>query len=275
MPCATICATAIASSPSGGNADSPSPGRSGTSKRYVRDSTSILCAQCRHDPAPPWNSTSTGPLAPRPPHHRSVAARRFRSFGGPFEPVQKCRRLQFDPIVHPVSIYGYSWKARDAAATSSRPGPTLRNTRNHDDCLHRRHPPAMAQRRARPGGARSAAARRDPAGRHPVRPAARRPGGAAAGSRHRRALDLRQPRQRRRPRDVGQPGRARPQSAHQHKAHCTRRVVEIAGVRIAGLGGTFRPRIWEPPESAARASPRATAGGSGAHSAGARSTSPR
>ena len=26
------------------------------------------------------------------------------------------------------------------------------------------------------------------------------------------------------------------------------RVVEIAGVRIAGLGGTFRPRIWEPPE---------------------------
>jgi predicted phosphodiesterase len=26
------------------------------------------------------------------------------------------------------------------------------------------------------------------------------------------------------------------------------RVVEIAGIRIAGLGGTFRPRIWEPPE---------------------------
>lgn len=26
------------------------------------------------------------------------------------------------------------------------------------------------------------------------------------------------------------------------------RVVEVAGVRIAGLGGTFRPRIWEPPE---------------------------
>ena len=26
------------------------------------------------------------------------------------------------------------------------------------------------------------------------------------------------------------------------------RVVEIAGLRIAGLGGTFRPRIWEPPE---------------------------
>jgi predicted phosphodiesterase len=26
------------------------------------------------------------------------------------------------------------------------------------------------------------------------------------------------------------------------------KVVEIAGVRIAGLGGTFRPRIWEPPE---------------------------
>jgi len=25
------------------------------------------------------------------------------------------------------------------------------------------------------------------------------------------------------------------------------RVVEIAGIRIAGLGGTFRPRIWEPP----------------------------
>jgi predicted phosphodiesterase len=25
------------------------------------------------------------------------------------------------------------------------------------------------------------------------------------------------------------------------------RVVEIGGVRIAGLGGTFRPRIWEPP----------------------------
>jgi predicted phosphodiesterase len=28
--------------------------------------------------------------------------------------------------------------------------------------------------------------------------------------------------------------------------HC--KVAEIAGVRIAGLGGTFRPRIWEPPE---------------------------
>jgi len=27
------------------------------------------------------------------------------------------------------------------------------------------------------------------------------------------------------------------------------RVVEIAGVRIAGLGGTFRPRIWEPPDA--------------------------
>lgn len=27
------------------------------------------------------------------------------------------------------------------------------------------------------------------------------------------------------------------------------RVVEIAGLRIAGLGGTFRPRIWEPPEA--------------------------
>jgi predicted phosphodiesterase len=26
------------------------------------------------------------------------------------------------------------------------------------------------------------------------------------------------------------------------------RVVEIAGVHIAGLGGTFRPRIWEPPD---------------------------
>ena len=26
------------------------------------------------------------------------------------------------------------------------------------------------------------------------------------------------------------------------------RVVEVAGVRVAGLGGTFRPRIWEPPE---------------------------
>jgi len=26
------------------------------------------------------------------------------------------------------------------------------------------------------------------------------------------------------------------------------RVIEIGGVRIAGLGGTFRPRIWEPPE---------------------------
>ena len=26
-------------------------------------------------------------------------------------------------------------------------------------------------------------------------------------------------------------------------------VAEIAGLRIAGLGGTFRPRIWEPPES--------------------------
>ena len=27
------------------------------------------------------------------------------------------------------------------------------------------------------------------------------------------------------------------------------RVVEIAGLRIAGLGGTFRPRIWQAPES--------------------------
>jgi predicted phosphodiesterase len=26
------------------------------------------------------------------------------------------------------------------------------------------------------------------------------------------------------------------------------KVVEIAGVRIAGLGGTFRPRIWDPPD---------------------------
>ncbi|MDE2007839.1 MAG: metallophosphoesterase [Rhodospirillales bacterium] len=26
------------------------------------------------------------------------------------------------------------------------------------------------------------------------------------------------------------------------------RVAEIAGLRVAGLGGTFRPRIWEPPE---------------------------
>ncbi|MDQ2801403.1 MAG: metallophosphoesterase [Pseudomonadota bacterium] len=26
------------------------------------------------------------------------------------------------------------------------------------------------------------------------------------------------------------------------------RVVDVAGTRIAGLGGTFRPRIWEPPE---------------------------
>ncbi len=26
------------------------------------------------------------------------------------------------------------------------------------------------------------------------------------------------------------------------------KVVEIGGLRIAGLGGTFRPRIWEPPE---------------------------
>jgi predicted phosphodiesterase len=26
------------------------------------------------------------------------------------------------------------------------------------------------------------------------------------------------------------------------------RVVEIDGIRIAGLGGTFRPRIWEPPD---------------------------
>jgi predicted phosphodiesterase len=26
------------------------------------------------------------------------------------------------------------------------------------------------------------------------------------------------------------------------------RIIEIAGIRIAGLGGTFRPRIWEPPD---------------------------
>ena len=38
------------------------------------------------------------------------------------------------------------------------------------------------------------------------------------------------------------------------------KVVEIAGVRIAGLGGTFRPRIWEPPEPP-RVSRRASAAG--------------
>ena len=160
MPCATIFATAIASSPSGGKADSPSPGRSGTSNRY--------CSRQHVDvvrPVPPRSRAAVEQhqhrsLAPRPPHHRSVAARRFRSPRGPFEPVQKCCRLQFDPIVHPVSICGYSWKARDAAATSSRSGHSIRNARNHDDRLHRRHPPAMAQRRARPGIARSAAAGR-------------------------------------------------------------------------------------------------------------------
>ena len=26
------------------------------------------------------------------------------------------------------------------------------------------------------------------------------------------------------------------------------KVVEIAGLRVAGLGGTFRPRVWEPPD---------------------------
>jgi len=26
------------------------------------------------------------------------------------------------------------------------------------------------------------------------------------------------------------------------------RVLEIGGIRVAGLGGTFRPRVWEPPE---------------------------
>src|SRR5580704_4300913 len=26
------------------------------------------------------------------------------------------------------------------------------------------------------------------------------------------------------------------------------RVIELDGVRIAGLGGTFRPRIWDPPD---------------------------
>lgn len=26
------------------------------------------------------------------------------------------------------------------------------------------------------------------------------------------------------------------------------KVVEIAGLRVAGLGGTFRPRIWQPPD---------------------------
>ncbi|MGH7211377.1 MAG: metallophosphoesterase family protein, partial [Acetobacteraceae bacterium] len=26
------------------------------------------------------------------------------------------------------------------------------------------------------------------------------------------------------------------------------RVAEIGGIRVAGLGGTFRPRVWEPPE---------------------------
>ena len=234
----------------------------------------MLCAQCRHDPAPPWNSTSTGPsphdrhtIVPSP-HGVSVRA------AVRFEPVQKRRRPGFDPIVHPVSICGYSWKARDAAATSSRSGHSIRNTRNHDDRLHRRHPPAMAQRRARPGVARSAAAGGDPARRHPVRPAARRSGGAAARSRHRRALDLRQPRQRRRPGDVGQPGGARAQSAHHAR-------------RAARAGGRNRrrahrrPRRHVPPthlgtaRAAARASPRPTARGSCAASTGARSTSPR
>ena len=39
------------------------------------------------------------------------------------------------------------------------------------------------------------------------------------------------------------------------------RVVEIAGVRIAGLGGTFRPRIWEPPDPPRVHRRDATAGG--------------
>ena len=47
------------------------------------------------------------------------------SLRGTFEPVQKSCRPLVDPIVHPVSICGYSWKARDAAATSSRPDPPV------------------------------------------------------------------------------------------------------------------------------------------------------
>ena len=78
----------------------------------------------------------------------------------------------------------------------------------------------------------------DPARRHPVRAAARRPGGAAARSRHRRALDLRQPRQRRRPGDVGQPGRAGAQSAHH--------------ARRAARAGWWRSPACASPASAAR-----------------------
>jgi predicted phosphodiesterase len=36
-----------------------------------------------------------------------------------------------------------------------------------------------------------------------------------------------------------------------------RRVIEAAGLRIAGLGGVFRPRIWEPPEPPSFATRRA------------------
>ena len=80
MPSATMRATGSALSPSGGKSDSPRPGRSGTSTRYVSASTGMLRTQCRHEPAPPWNSTTTGALPPTCPTDARPSGRRRTAF---------------------------------------------------------------------------------------------------------------------------------------------------------------------------------------------------
>ncbi len=206
-------------------------------------------------PVPPRSRTAVEQhqhrsLAPRPPHHGSVTARRFRSPRGPFEPVQKgCAGPEPIRSFIRFPFADIRGRLRTCRRDIVKVRPTgLRNARNHDDHLHRRHPPAMALRRTRPRITRSAAAGGRSARRHPVRTAARRFGRATARPRHRCPLDLRQPRQRRRPRGCG-PTWSNPIATHAPlRVALHARVVEIAGVRIAGLGGTFRPRIWEPPE---------------------------
>jgi hypothetical protein len=174
-----------------------------------------LCAQCRHDPAPPWKSTSTGPS----PHNRHtilpsphgvsvrVAARssRSRNAAGPWS----IRSFILFPFADIRGRLGTPPRHRQGQAHS------LRNVTPHDDCFYRRRSPAMAVCRARARIAPSAAPCGHPARRPAMRSAVGRTGRATTGSRNRRALDLRQPRQRRRPGDVGQPGRTATQPAHQ------------------------------------------------------------
>ena len=60
----------------GTSADSPSPGRSGATTIRSHRNAAIVWSQCSHDPAPPCSSTSGAPVAPDPPDHPPVAARR-------------------------------------------------------------------------------------------------------------------------------------------------------------------------------------------------------